>query len=546
MYRSLGCFHSLQPSTNPFETPSIPSLLPTGFVRWQTVQLLLCPDEHVPYLQETLKRYDIVNPATGTTFPKTLPRTAFAEFPDKEMTAWHDEITRRLEKDRQNIHISASPLPSPKRGRDDRRDYFVNEDPGRHSSRPSRANSREQVLSYDGSRRSSLPEHNIPPHLNGYQRYASVSNSMGDMRFQHGQRTSQATHEHGGSSSRLREVLSGLRRHRSSSRQRTSTNGLRPESVVPDGFQDPGHRVRHRHSATANSSPVEPLNNVRRHRSTTMNSSSDQAYQRPRPRSPTGPGEVNPSSGSDASSETSSPTQMFGKRRSSLFPPSSFTPRHHHRRDSSDPVYRAESDNVENRPPLPPRPAHAAKKQYEYPRVPPSSYKYVPGPRPVHKMEPDIPLNGSPSGAKPRGGGLFENVPWDNSNKGVHPASTSASPPNAAYASAPLNIPGVRYPDPKRQVPAEFSGKWAADGLPRNPAFEGVTPIDHRRNSVPAHLPSLRHVPGRGFHHLNPNVNSVPVGTATLGTSPVSAIPNGTIPGFTRSRRNSRSNAVFD
>ncbi|KGO48290.1 hypothetical protein PEX1_071190 [Penicillium expansum] len=89
IYQSLGCFHSLQPSANPYEPPSIPSLLPNGFVRWQTIQLLMDPDEHSVYLQNAVNLWDIPD-ANGETFPKTIPRDAFPSEPDPEMLEWHE------------------------------------------------------------------------------------------------------------------------------------------------------------------------------------------------------------------------------------------------------------------------------------------------------------------------------------------------------------------------------------------------------------------------------------------------------------------------
>ncbi|KAL1982938.1 hypothetical protein VTN96DRAFT_625 [Rasamsonia emersonii] len=103
IYQALGCFHTLQPTTNPFEAPSIPALLPVGFVRWQTIQLLLCPDEHARYLQNAVSRWDVPNP-NGGTFPKVIPREAFPAAPDEEMVKWHEKVSRRLEKDYQVWH----------------------------------------------------------------------------------------------------------------------------------------------------------------------------------------------------------------------------------------------------------------------------------------------------------------------------------------------------------------------------------------------------------------------------------------------------------
>ncbi|KAL9124587.1 MAG: hypothetical protein Q9217_006092 [Psora testacea] len=96
IYQSLGCFHTLQPTQDPFAAPSVPALTPQGFVRWQTVQLLLGPEEHVPFLQEAVKRFDLTNPTDGEPFPSILPRDALPSKPDQEMSEWHDAVSEKL------------------------------------------------------------------------------------------------------------------------------------------------------------------------------------------------------------------------------------------------------------------------------------------------------------------------------------------------------------------------------------------------------------------------------------------------------------------
>ncbi|KAI9677158.1 MAG: hypothetical protein M1829_002732 [Trizodia sp. TS-e1964] len=96
IYSSLGCAHKLLPTDNDFSPPSIPALLPRGFVRWQTIQLLLDPNEHVPYLQETVRKYDIKNMLTGEIFPKILPRDCFPARADLRMLEWHNGVCETL------------------------------------------------------------------------------------------------------------------------------------------------------------------------------------------------------------------------------------------------------------------------------------------------------------------------------------------------------------------------------------------------------------------------------------------------------------------
>ena len=96
IYQSLGCFHSLQPENNPYVPPRTPALTPHGFVRWQTVQLLLEPAEHVPYLQNAVKRFGIINPANGTPFPNSLPREVLPARPDPQMIEWYATASEKL------------------------------------------------------------------------------------------------------------------------------------------------------------------------------------------------------------------------------------------------------------------------------------------------------------------------------------------------------------------------------------------------------------------------------------------------------------------
>ena len=96
IYQSLGCYHTLQPEKDPHTPPSIPALTPTGFVRWQTVQLLLEPGEHVPFLQEAVKRFELINPADGAPFPSILPKESLPCEPDTEMVEWHESVADKL------------------------------------------------------------------------------------------------------------------------------------------------------------------------------------------------------------------------------------------------------------------------------------------------------------------------------------------------------------------------------------------------------------------------------------------------------------------
>lgn len=69
---------------------------PAGFVRWQTIQLLLGPEEHIPFIQRALLKFNVVDPFNGTPFPKLLPNEAFPSRPDPTMVAWHASVSNKL------------------------------------------------------------------------------------------------------------------------------------------------------------------------------------------------------------------------------------------------------------------------------------------------------------------------------------------------------------------------------------------------------------------------------------------------------------------
>lgn len=101
IYRSLGAFHSLQPSASDdgYSAPGIPALKKQGFVTWQTIQLLLGPQEHVPFLQKSVEKFDVVDPETNEVFLKMLPSTCFPDKPDEAMEEWYEGVATRLKRE---------------------------------------------------------------------------------------------------------------------------------------------------------------------------------------------------------------------------------------------------------------------------------------------------------------------------------------------------------------------------------------------------------------------------------------------------------------
>ncbi|KAH7355700.1 hypothetical protein BKA66DRAFT_271263 [Pyrenochaeta sp. MPI-SDFR-AT-0127] len=117
IYRSLGAFHSLQPAPKDdgYGSPTIPALKKQGFVTWQTIQLLLGPEEHVPYLQRAVEQDDVIDPETGGTFPKVLPKECFPDRPDDAMEKWYQGVAARLKREAEDeakgVRVAEDPAP---------------------------------------------------------------------------------------------------------------------------------------------------------------------------------------------------------------------------------------------------------------------------------------------------------------------------------------------------------------------------------------------------------------------------------------------------
>lgn len=110
IWQAFGCRHSLlQATDNYYQPPDVPALLTSGFVRWQSMQLLLYPQEHVPYLQFAVQNWDLRHPDSGEPFPTPLPSTSFPSEPDPEVTEWHMAVGEGLRA--QATRSDAPPLP---------------------------------------------------------------------------------------------------------------------------------------------------------------------------------------------------------------------------------------------------------------------------------------------------------------------------------------------------------------------------------------------------------------------------------------------------
>ncbi|KAI0531791.1 hypothetical protein GGR58DRAFT_215538 [Xylaria digitata] len=97
IWQALGVQHALQPMLdNDYAPPSVPALTLRGFVRWQSLQILLGPEEHVPYLQYAVAHWNLKHPYTSDAFPVDLPATAFPTVCDPAVDEWHRACGQKL------------------------------------------------------------------------------------------------------------------------------------------------------------------------------------------------------------------------------------------------------------------------------------------------------------------------------------------------------------------------------------------------------------------------------------------------------------------
>ncbi|KAI0020106.1 hypothetical protein F4780DRAFT_792202 [Xylariomycetidae sp. FL0641] len=111
IWQALGVRHNLvQPCDNAFAEPTIPALTLEGFARWETIQILLGPEEHVPFLQYAVANWPLKRLDTGETFPSDLPSEAFPAECDADIDRWHRSCGERL---RQAATPKEDPSPGP-------------------------------------------------------------------------------------------------------------------------------------------------------------------------------------------------------------------------------------------------------------------------------------------------------------------------------------------------------------------------------------------------------------------------------------------------
>lgn len=193
VWQVTGCQHTLQPTENDFAPPSIPALTPRGFCRWESLEILLGPEEHVPFMQYAVKNWSLKHPETGETFPPDLPKEVFPAEADAKVDEWHKSCADKLRKEAASkekeevpktgpfpeqtepkfayVHVRPNPRPKmPEPAYFERPVSYVHV-PGRHGGHPGQRMSAKSPDRYaregaaeEHARRKSFSDYNMPPH----------------------------------------------------------------------------------------------------------------------------------------------------------------------------------------------------------------------------------------------------------------------------------------------------------------------------------------------------------------------------------------------
>ena len=108
VWQVTGVQHALLPTENDFAAPSIPALTLRGFSRWESLEILLGPEEHVPFLQHAVKHWRLKHPDSGELFSPDLPRDVFPEHADPVVDKWHKSCAEQLRKQASERDTAAS------------------------------------------------------------------------------------------------------------------------------------------------------------------------------------------------------------------------------------------------------------------------------------------------------------------------------------------------------------------------------------------------------------------------------------------------------
>ena len=220
---------------------------------WQTIQLLLGPQEHVPYIQAALRAYDVVDPVTKSTFPKSISPACFPTHADPEMEKWHDSVTDRLRGEAEDAAA------------DEERGHLV--EVGHHHSRPVSAVESPATPGDGVSRYFTDPRHHGSNHDERPKIYRTISKAAPQQLKDGGKAVALTVRNianpylwsgHGGSNEHVRSSSRSRRHSRDNRGSDISENGelnippphsshsssrpsMRHRSVTPSKHQNPLH-----------------------------------------------------------------------------------------------------------------------------------------------------------------------------------------------------------------------------------------------------------------------------------------------------------------
>ncbi|KAK4455306.1 hypothetical protein QBC34DRAFT_66926 [Podospora aff. communis PSN243] len=197
IYRVQSCQHALI-SADDSAPPSIPALTTNGFVRWQAIQILLDPQNHVPVMQYAAKNWNLKHPDDETLFPTLLPSSAFPAETDPDTDVWHQRCADTL-REQARDQKPAGDLDTPGRGT------------GRLPTRPTpKAASRRTPVktSFSSSRRGSTSSSQVKSPFPDSSAYPARERTS-----RPGSRRSSTHSQHDLRSRRSREHFDGPRQH---------------------------------------------------------------------------------------------------------------------------------------------------------------------------------------------------------------------------------------------------------------------------------------------------------------------------------------------
>ena len=124
------------------------------------MQLLLCPQEHITFIQKAVEIYDVPR-RNGGFFPKKIPQSCFPSNPDVEMEKWHRFVTSQIDKETYMRRLKYSPYSSPQTEGNRSDGYFASQ----HTRKPSGGHKRTSLSEEELARREAARRRSSVPNI---------------------------------------------------------------------------------------------------------------------------------------------------------------------------------------------------------------------------------------------------------------------------------------------------------------------------------------------------------------------------------------------